>query len=163
MVDGDVVIADSEAIAEYINEIQPAPPMLPESAVARAKCRERSRFHDTRLEPELRALFPHIGPNGKGSEIVRNQSEKISLRLAELSRLLTSDTHLDTSNLTLADCGFPVSFSWIDAFTPAVGLEIDWPADLVDYRKLLDSQPAVISELKQYRPAITAWVKSKGV
>jgi glutathione S-transferase len=61
IVDGDLVLADSEAIAEYLNETLAEPAMLPDDAVARARCRERSRFHDTRLEPEVRALFPHVG------------------------------------------------------------------------------------------------------
>ena len=69
MIDGDLVIADSEAIAEYLNEKIPHPAMLPESLTSRAKCRERSRFHDTRLEPEVRVLFPHIGPDQAGSEV----------------------------------------------------------------------------------------------
>ena len=61
LLDGDLLIADSEAIAEYIEEAYPTPPILPTELGARAKVRELSRFHDTRLEPEIRKLFKILG------------------------------------------------------------------------------------------------------
>ena len=36
--DGVVTISQSLAIMEYLDEIQPAPPLLPEGAAARARC-----------------------------------------------------------------------------------------------------------------------------
>jgi glutathione S-transferase len=91
LIDGDLVIADSEAIAEYLNETVAEPPMLPLDPAARARCRERSRFHDTRLEPEVRKLFPHVAPATRDADFVRTQAEVIGVRLQELSRLLQSD------------------------------------------------------------------------
>ena len=57
LIDGQLLIADSEAIAEYLEEMHPSPAMLPAEPDLRAKTREIGRFHDTRLEPELRKLF----------------------------------------------------------------------------------------------------------
>ena len=62
LVDGDLTLTDSEAIAEYLEEKYPEIPMLPDTLVARARSRERSRFADTRLEPALRLTFPHVDP-----------------------------------------------------------------------------------------------------
>jgi len=163
MIDGDTINADSEAIAEYLNEKIPEPAMLPETTAARAKCRERSRFHDTRLESEVRALFPHIGPGRSGSEISIASSEKLSTRLAELSKLLESDQTLDLNRLTLGDCGFPISFTWIDAFTPVLELQIEWPGAVQEYRMKIASHAAVADELMQYRSGIAGWMQSKDV
>ena len=163
MIDGDVIIADSEAIAEYLNEKFVEPAMLPESTVARAKCRERSRFHDTRFEPEVRALFPHIGPGKSGSEVSIAQSGILSTRLAEFSKLLETDTTLDLDRLTLGDCGFPISFAWLDAFTAPMGLEIDWPEAVQSYRTRIAAQAAVADELSAYKSGLTGWMHSKGV
>ena len=163
LVDGDLVLADSEAIAEYLNERLPDPAMLPASLIARAKCRERSRFHDTRFEPEVRALFPHIGPGQIDSEVSTIQSEKLSLRLQQLSRLLESDNTLEPGFLSLGDCGFPISFAWLDAFTPVMGLEIEWPRGVRNYREQIHTHAAVSKVLTDCRPAIERWMRSKGV
>ena len=156
-----LVLADSEAIAEYLDEIVPQPPMLPESAAARARCRERSRFHDTRLEPELRKLFPWISAKYQGHETVLSQTIALNQRLAEMARLLDTDEHLDTSILTLGDCGFPVTFAWLDRFTEVLDLKIVWPHSVVAYREAVDSHPAVTAELRAYAPAMDEWIASR--
>ena len=161
MIDGDLVIADSEAIAEYLNETIAEPAMLPPTPQGRARCRQRSRFHDTRLEPEVRALFPYIGPGMQGSEISVTQSEKLSNRLYEFSRLLQSDTTLDLDNLSLGDCGFPISFAWIDAFTPVMGLALEWPEPVLEYRRKVETHNAVQNTLSEYGPFVSQWIDAK--
>jgi glutathione S-transferase/maleylpyruvate isomerase len=159
----DLVLADSEAIAEYLEESIPEPGMLPRDVAARARCRERSRFHDTRLEPEVRKLFPHVGMAIRGSDIVSAQSQALNRRLAELSRLLTADGTRDPAFFSLGDCGFPVSFAWIDAFVAAMGLELEWPQKVNDYRREIESHAAVGDELAAYAPAMRDWLTSKNV
>jgi len=161
MIDGDLLIADSEAIAEYLNETIIEPAMLPSSAQARGKCRERSRFHDTRFEPEVRALFPHIVADMQGSAISSTLSEKINNRLQEFSRLLSTDTTLDLNLLSLGDCGFPISFAWLDAFTPVLRLELEWPQVILDYRQKIQAHEAVRIVLNDYAPHMAQWVESK--
>ncbi len=163
IVDGDLVLADSEAIAEYLNETISQPPMLPADPAARARCRERSRFHDTRLEPEVRALFPHVGKTEDDAAIVETQSMVLSQRLFELSRLLESDSSRDPATLSLGDCGFPISFAWIDAFAPVIGLDLDWPQAVQDYRAQIEIHAAVRQELDAYAAGMQAWLQSKTV
>lgn len=163
IVDGDLVLADSEAIAEYLDETMPQPPMLAGDAATRARCRERSRFHDTRLEPEVRRLFPHVGNTAAGAEILLAHSQVLNQRMAELSRLLEADPTLDTKQLTLGDCGFPVSFAWIDAFAPLMGLELDWPEPVQAYRAGIEAHAAVVQELEAYAAGMQTWLRSKNV
>ena len=92
---------------------------------------------------------------------VRAQSAALNQRFAELSRLLAADATLDTGQLTLGDCGFPVCFAWIDAFTNAMGLTLDWPHNLRDYRAQVETHDAVREELAAYAAAMDAWLKSK--
>jgi len=159
----ELVLADSEAIAEYLEETISEPAMLPHEAAARARCRERSRFHDTRLEPEVRKLFPHVGTATRGSDIVSAQSQSLNQRLDELSRLLAADNTRDGAFFSLADCGFPISFAWIDAFVTAMGLELEWPQNVNDYRRQIESHVAVGDELAAYAPAMRDWLQSKSV
>ena len=149
------VLADSEAIAEYLNEVFPEPQMLPGDAQARAKARERSRFHDTRLEPEVRAMFGQIAP-GRDVDLVASKGALINLRLAQLEGLVEGH-----EGLSLGDVGFPISFLWIDLFAPVLGWQIEWPDAVIGYRSALEADPFVAQELDDYRPHAEAWVNSK--
>lgn len=160
LVDGDLILADSEAIAEYLNEKHPQPPMLPEDIKLRAKTREQSRFHDTRLEPELRKLFPFIDETKRNNEIIRNQSELITLRLNQFSQLLNNYHSID-SQLTLGDCGFAITLVWIEALTPKLDLKIEWPDAIIQYKKNLTQHQAVSDELTSYRPYLDEWLDSQ--
>ena len=60
IIDGDLTLADSEAIAEYLDEHVLYPPMMPADPEACARAREISRFHDTRLEPVIRGYFAGV-------------------------------------------------------------------------------------------------------
>jgi glutathione S-transferase len=161
IVDGDLVLADSEAIAEYLNETIIEPMMLPSEVVARARCRERSRFHDTRLEPDVRGMFAHVGQSQPGDAIAESKSILINQRLKELSRLLDSDDTLNTALLSLGDCGFPVSFAWVDAFVPVMGLELQWPQNVIEYRRQIENHEAVSQELSAYHPGMQEWLQMK--
>jgi glutathione S-transferase len=156
LVDGDLLLADSEAIAEYLNEKYPDPAMLPGDIVGRAKVRELARFHDTRLEPALRKLFPLLHTDKRDADIVVAQSGEISTRLKQLETLLDSMPASD--DLMLAECGFAITFVWIEALTPVLDLDIVWPQNLIAWREKIESYPAVTEELSEYRPRLAEWL-----
>ena len=160
LVDGDIVLADSEAIAEYLNEKHPDPAMLPAALGDRAKVRERSRFHDTRLEPAVRKLFPHIAADNRDEDVAKQQSMEISGRLNQLGKYLAAPGIGKSDGLTLGDCGFPITFTWLDGLTPLLGLDIDWPPSIGAYRREIDTIPAVADELSSYRPIIEEYLSS---
>lgn len=153
-----LILGDSEAIAEYLNEKFPNPSMLPDDLAARARARELSRFNDTRLEPEVRALFAQTAPSTRDPAAVEMRAKAISARLSQLARLLE---HHHADDLTLGDCGFPATFEWIDSFDPLLALNIEWPKAVRTYRERLEQIDAVSSELKAYRPAILDWITQK--
>lgn len=49
MIHDDFMLSDSESIAEYLDEFFPSVAMMPNTIKLRAKAREFSRSHDTRL------------------------------------------------------------------------------------------------------------------
>ena len=63
--------------------------------------------------------------------------------------------------LSLGDCGFPITFSWIEALTPVLGLSVIWPEAIAAYREFLDDCPAVAAELSEYRPRLAEWLQSR--
>ena len=161
--DDGLVIGDSEAIAEYLEEKFPAPPMMPDGTSARARVRELSRFHDTRLEPELRKIFPHIRRDARDAGVAATQSLALSERLAQLARLLPNHDSVRSDTLTLADCGFPITFMWLDLLGEPMGLRVEWPGEVVTYRERLKRFDAVVNEMESYRGALAQWFLENAV
>jgi len=155
MLDGDLLLADGEAIAEYLEELHPEPPLLPRDPASRARMRERGRFHDTRLEPALRALFGSIAPDRRDAALNARQSAILSDKLGQLARMLEAGPDLAFG---LGDCGYPISFAWIDALTPPLSLAVEWPGPVAAYRARIEAEPAVAAELAAYRPILHDWV-----
>lgn len=151
-----VTIADSEAAAEYVNEVFPDPPLLPADPALRAQMRMRGRFHDTRLEPELRRLFPHIRPPSRDPAVVAAQAAALQLRLDQLGRMLAEGPALDFG---LGDCGLVITLQWLDALNPALGLGLSLPDPVLQWRAQADAQAAVRAEIAQYRPVLHAWLE----
>jgi len=153
--DGEL-LSDSEAIAEYLNEVWPEPDMLPGDSLKRATIRERSRFHDTRLEPAVRALFPMIG-RVPDTQAVSEKWQALSERLAQMETLLPAAT----AKLTLADCGLPVTSLWIEELTEYFRMDPILSPGLRHYLKNLHAHKAVSDELSQYGPRLKTWMASK--
>lgn len=151
---GDFVLSDSEAIAEYLNEAFPALPLLPTEITARARMRERARFHDTRLEPAVRGLFPLVA--APDPEAAARAVAAIAKRLDQLSVLLAHDLPFG-----LGDCGFAPTFLWIDLLTQDTGQTLIWPEPVVAYRSRLQDIPAVAAEIETYSRHALEWITEK--
>ena len=156
LLDGDLLLADGESIAEYLNDKYPVPAMLPEDIAQRAKVRELGRFHDTRLEPALRKLFPYLATNKHDAALNAAQAIEINTRLAQMAKLLAAMPAC--GGLVLADCGFAVTFAWIDALVDLLGLNISWPQRVVSWRHEIEVLPAVAAELADYKLKLTDWL-----
>ena len=152
------ILGDSEAIIEYVEERFAGPALLPEGVEARARMRERARFHDTRLEPALRGWFPHVAPAGRDPAEVARQAGEIDKHLARFTGQLARGADLPFG---LGDCGLPVTFAWIDLIAPALGARIDWPEAVIAYRARIAAEPAVAVEMARYRPHMEAWMARK--
>lgn len=150
------LLSDSEAIAEYLNEKWHEPDMLPGNSLERARIRERSRFHDTRLEPALRALFPLIGCDPETGSI-SEKWDALAERLEQMEPLLPEAT----PRLTLADCGMPVTCLWIGELTMHFGTRPILSGRVQRHLEDLGAHEAVSDELSQYAPRLKTWMASK--
>ena len=158
MIHDGFMLSDSEAIAEYIEEAFPQVPMLPDTIKLRAKAREFSRSHDTRLEPAVRAIYPQVDFATRDVAAVNAGGALISKHLSSLA-LLLSVNPLDTHQLWLCDCGFAMTLAWIKAFEDALDLPVIWPQIVADYHMRLQSFPVVAGELLDYKTAMDAYLE----
>jgi glutathione S-transferase len=156
-----LVLSESEAINEYLDEAFPEPAMLPGGAAARARLRQLARFHDARLEPPLRTLFAHVAPAGRDPRVVEAQLALIEARLGELAALATAAPLLGGAALTLADCGYPASFMLARGMFQAFGRRLPLPPVLDDYQAALAAHKSVAPALARCTEATDAWFVQK--
>lgn len=159
---GGFVLWDSEAITEYLEEAFPQPAMLPGDLRLRAFARSLSRFHDTRLEPNIRALFAHVAPQSRDTDKVAGSVSLIERRLQQLSVILERAPFLPGDRLLLSDCGFAISFPLLDSLGAAIGFETALADNVAAYRDRLSGHGVVADVAGPYQTAIAAWAKSLG-
>ncbi|PTX56241.1 glutathione S-transferase [Litoreibacter ponti] len=160
LVDGTLTLTDSEAIAEYLEEKHPSPAMLPSGLVPRALSRERSRFHDTRLEPALRLTFSNTDPRTRRPDEITAAHAEITKRLAALEILLKAP--LSRDQLWLGDCGIIITCEWLDIMVEyGVLPTLDMGPEIIRYRAQMQEFDAVAAELVCYLPHMHDWMDSK--
>lgn len=164
MDDDGFVLSDSEAIAEYLNEKHIWPPMMPNDMRQRAKVRERGRFHDTRLEPGVRKLFPQVRPEARDGDVVGAVAQEIEARMEQMVPLFLRADIAEkdglSDDLTLGDCGYVISLAIIETLTPVLDLRLTWPDEVALYHKRLCAIPACADVLKDYRATLQGWLVS---
>ena len=159
--DNGFALSDSEAIAEYINEIAPIPAMLPANVKERAMARSLSRFHDSRIEPVLRAYFGQVTTANRDATFIIDNAILLQKRFDQLAKMVTPRPFLCGSELSLADCGFVPSFAILNRLQVILGFSIDLDESLCAYEAALANHPSVIEELHGYYEALDSWVAAK--
>ena len=155
------IIGESEAIAEYINELVPNPLMLPDGIQDRATCRALSRFHDTRIEPLLRAYFLQISPANRNATFIIENTYTLEKRLNQLNKMAIPSPFWTGSKLSLTDCGFVPSFAILRCVQSLLGFELTVPHALRDYETALRVHPSVRDEYASYVEALDIWAAAK--
>jgi len=159
--DDGFTLCDSEAIAEYINEIAPTPAMLPADVKDRATARSLSRFHDSRIEPVLRAYFGQVAPASRDASFIKDNAILLQKRFDQLAQMVTPRPFLCGNSLSLADCGFVPSFAILNRLQPILGFSIHLDESLRAYETALANHPSVTEELHGYYEAFDSWVAAK--
>ncbi len=151
VVDGGFVLSESIAILEWIEERWTTPALLPGDAIARGKIRQVAAFHDTGIDPPLRALFP--APADGAKPVAR-----------ALNRLAVLETLLDEAGpyacgpaVTLADCGLPVTLLIADELLPRYGAATPATPRLARCRDAWAAHPVIGPVVATYRGVLASW------
>lgn len=156
LVDGDLVLSESDAIVEYLDEVVAGPHLLPQDTRARARARMMSRLIDLRLEASLRRLFPALK---EGRALTDADRAPVVEALALLSGLADADGPFAVGAApTLPDCGMAASLAWVDALMPPGSREPE-PARLGSWRSAIRAEPLWTDMLSAYGGLATAWVR----
>ena len=156
--DGDWILSESEAINEYLEECYPDPPMLPRDLRLRAQVRFLCRFHDLYLEPQVRALFPHVRADRRDQAQVSALRGVVEQRLLQLAQWAQPCPYLLTPAISLADCGPLVTLPLATSVLAACGQPLQLPPALQAWLDTASRHPGVQQALSPWRQATATWL-----
>ena len=109
-------LSESQAIVEYVDTLQPAPPLLPADPYAAAKVRELTLYIELHLELVARELYPQAFFGGSVSDEVKARVRKrLGRHIPAFARLAKFAPYVAGDAFTMADCA-----AWVHL--PAVAL-----------------------------------------
>lgn len=155
----EVGIADSNAIFEYIEEVQPDPPLLPRDPAGRAEARRLVAWFDDKFHHEVTANLLYERVNKKlmkagypESERIKAGSRNIKYHLDYIGWLIDHRRWLAGNQMTIADFAAAAHLSCLDY----VG-DVDWSRSqgLHDWYSKIKSRPAFRSILADLVPGFT--------
>ena len=155
LVHGDVIIAESDTVIEYLDDIGAGPPLLPAGAQTRARARALSRFIDLRVEPAARALFPLVG---SGNPVPVPVRDTLARHLETLARLSGPGPFLTGDTPSLPDCGLWAVSQVLALLDRTLHLGLPAPALAASANHLA----AVTGHLADYRAALSGWAVGNG-
>ena len=155
----DLVLADSAAIFEYLEETHPEPPLLPKSPALRAEARRLTAWFDDKFHNEVTANLLYERVNKKLAKAGYPESEKIKAgtrnikyHLDYIGWLMDHRRWLAGDMLTIADFAAAAHLSCLDY----VG-DVDWTRNpaLHEWYAKIKSRPAFRSILADLVPGFT--------
>jgi glutathione S-transferase len=156
-------LAESEVIAEYLEEAYPQKPLLPKDPFERAKVRELVTVMELHLELPARRLYREVFFGGKISDEVKQSAQKdLAKGVRALKMLVKFDPYIAGAELTIADCAAFVHLPLVSLATKlAYGRDVlEDIAPLKPYLKMLGERPA-FAKVNQDRKAAQAALSKK--
>jgi glutathione S-transferase len=114
-------LSESQAILDYLEALQPEPPLLPAGAYAAAKVRELCLFIDLNLELVVRPLYAQAFFGGQADPaLVARIRPTLEKNLVGFKRLARFSPYVAGDHFTFADCCAWVSLPLLGLTTKVV-------------------------------------------
>ena len=138
-------LCESQVIVEYLEELQPAPSLLPADPWERAKVRELVTFLETHVELTARRLYPQAFFGGSVPEETLAQTRDDLIKvIAAFGKLARFGPYLAGDQFSYADCAGLVHLPLVSMATKAVyGEDLMAAFPVRDYLKLLGERASV--------------------
>ncbi len=151
------VMSESQAICEYLEEINPNPPLLPRSPADRYEVRRLCAWFDDKFHNEVTAnlLYERVNKklSGQGypeSRNIKTGAQKIKYHLDYMGWLLDQRRWLAGDVMTLADFAAAAHLSCLDYIS-----DVDWNrnANVRDWYAKIKSRPSFRALLADQVPS----------
>ena len=121
-IDGDT-IAESEVIAEYLEEIYPEPSMLGATPRETAHIRTVARIGDIYLMNNMFMLAPQSRAATRNQGIVDLLGGQVVRNIKALDKIIGKDGFACCGRITMADCALVPGLFLVENVMPSVGLD----------------------------------------
>ncbi len=151
-----LILAESSAICEYVEETHPEPPLMPKTPAERAEVRRLVFWFDDKFHREVTANLLYERVNKKitqqgypDSKNVKNGARNIKYHLDYMGWLLERRRWLAGDRMTLADFAAAAHLSSLDYIS-----DVDWNRSraVKDWYATIKSRPAFRSLLADHVP-----------
>lgn len=122
------MLAESQAICEYIDELHPSPPLMPHDPAGRYEVRRLCAWFDDKFHNEVTAnlLYERVNKKlmGKGypdSQKIKTGAQRVKFHLDYMGWLLERRRWLAGGEMTLADFAAAAHLSCLDYIA-----DVDW-------------------------------------
>lgn len=114
-------LAESQAIAEYLEDVHPEPPLYPRDAYRRAKVRELIEVLELHLELPARRLYGEAFFGGKAADETKREVERLLAKgMRALGRIARFGPYMAGAEYTHADCAAIVHLPTVVGVTKAI-------------------------------------------
>jgi glutathione S-transferase len=153
---GNLMLAESSPICEYIEEVHPEPALLPRTPEGRFEVRRLVSWFDDKFHSEVtsKLLYERVNKKlmGQGypdSRNVKSGAQKVKYHLDYMGWLLDQRRWLAGDTMTLADFAAAAQLSALDYIS-----DVDWNRNAVvkDWYAKIKSRPAFRSILADQVP-----------
>lgn len=153
---GNNILAESNAIFEYLEEVYPSPALLPGESLDRFEARRISAWFDDKFNNEVSSKLLYERVNKKlfrqgypDSQAIKKGLHNLKFHLSYFDSLLSERNWMAGRELTVADFSAAAHFSVLDY----IG-DLDWSIteNLKEWYMKLKSRPAFRSILKDQVP-----------
>jgi len=155
----DVVLSESEAICEYLEESHPFPSMMPVGIAARAMARALARIHDCWVEPQIRALYLHLNTHTRNNALATKHAEALHQRLHEFAAYAAPEPFLCGSHLSIADCAWPTTLMQTRLALESLRIPFSLPQALAPWLSALNEHAAIAPGLDACEREMRAWLR----
>ncbi|MCC5970431.1 MAG: glutathione S-transferase family protein [Pararhodobacter sp.] len=154
------MLAESQAICEYIDELHPNPPLMPRDAAGRYEVRRICAWFDDKFHHEVTAnlLYERVNKKlmGKGypdSQKIKTGAQRVKFHLDYMGWLLERRRWLAGNEMTLADFSAAAHLSCLDYIA-----DVDWDRapGVRDWYAKIKSRPAFRPLLADQVPGFPA-------
>ena len=161
IVHGELVLHDSSAIVEYLEELTLEPALLPSNSADKARIRALANFHDTRVEPAVRKFFPLLANEKPEALTINLAADSLVEQIHRLDKLIVNAPYSGGAKLTVADCAYPTTLNMMQKIFEHFCLDPRWPDKVSGLREAYAAHSIIQSEISKNDSALIDWIASK--